>query len=249
MSDMMTMTQAASPLEMETAQGDLAGGAPQPTGMGGADVSGSPNGNGDMQAMFERVARPLVENLMGEGRQNIVRVLKSTPDVGGNGGSVLGKMLISQLGNARSQGGRTIPPPVMGQTAIQVANVMADIGVQEQIIPEDAANDVAEDIFYNGLADMAEGAPEDLIPPEEMQQYEMMINELVGAEEGAGRRNGNGENGDSGGMGMNAGVGDGMGASNMSMAIQSAPGAPTEDASIMNAGRFDGNPNGGSLNG
>ncbi len=238
MSDMLSMAGAATPEQMQTEQDAFAGGAPQPTGMGGADVSG-----GDMQAMFEIVATPLVEYIQGQGRDQIVELLSSTEDVGRNAGNVVGKMLLSQLQNAKNEGGKTIPPQVIGQTGLQVANVLADLSIESQIIGEEEGDAIADDAFYNGMADMAEMAPEGLIPPEHMQVYSQMIEELQIAE---GDRD---SGGDSGGMGMNAGVGEGMGASNMSMAAQTAPGAPTETASAMNAGRYDGNPNGGSLNG
>ena len=238
MSDMMSMAGAATPEQMQTEQDAFAGGAPQPTGMGGADVSG-----GDMQAIFEMVATPLVEYVEGEGRAQIIELLGSTEDVGRNAGNVVGKMLLSQMQNAKNEGGAAIPPQVIGQTGLQVANVLADLSIEAEIIPEEEGDAIADDAFYNGMADMAEMAPEGLIPPEHMQQYAMMIEELQMAEDG--RDSG----GDSGGMGMNAGIGEGMGASNTSMAAQTAPGAPTETASAMNAGMYDGNPNGGSLNG
>ena len=238
MADMMSMAGAATPQQMQTEQEAFAGGAPQPTGMGGADVSG-----GDMQAMFEMVATPLVEYIQGQGREQIVELLGSTDDVGRNAGNVIGKMLVSQLENARNEGGKTIPPQVVGQTGLQLANILADVSIESGIVPEEEGDDIADDAFYNGMADLSELAPEGLIPPEHMQQYAMMIEELQMAEDG--RDSG----GDSGGMGMNAGIGEGMGASNTSMAAQTAPGAPTETASAMNAGMYDGNPNGGSLNG
>ena len=238
MSDMLSMADAATPEQMQTEQDAFAGGAPQPTGTGGADVSG-----GDMQAMFETVATPLVEYIQGQGRDQIVELLGSTEDVGRNAGNVVGKMLLSQLQNAKNEGGKTIPPQVVGQTGLQVANVLADLGIESGIIAEEEGDAIADDAFYNGMADMAEMAPEGLIPPEHMQVYAQMIEELQMAE---GDRD---SGGDSGGMGMNAGIGDGMGASNTSMAAQTAPGAPTETASAMNAGMYDGNPNGGSLNG
>ncbi len=215
-----------------------AGAAPQPTGMGGQDVSG-----GDAQAQFESVVAPLVDFVQGEGRQDIVQSLGATEDVGANSGSVISKMLLAQMQSAQRDANARIPAPVVAQSALQMSNILADIAVEEQLISEEMGDDIADDSFFNTLADIGEQAPEGLITPEDQQIFSQIISELEAAE---GQRD---SGGDSGGMGMNAGVGDGMGASNMSMAAMSAPGAPTETASGMNAGMYDGNPNGGSLNG
>ena len=244
MSDMMTMAGALSPQQMQMQQGAMGGsppntnGAPQQTGMGGQEVTGN-----DKQAMFETVVTPLVDYVQGDGRAEVVKVLSSTPDVGRNAGSVISKMMLAQMQNAQQQAGRHIPAEIVGQSSLQMSNLLTDIAIEEQLVSEEMADDVADDAFYNSLADIGEGAPEGLLTPEDMQMFQQMISEL---EQSESQRD---SGGDSGGMGMNAGVGNGMGASNMSMAAQTAPGAPTETASAMNAGMYDGNPNGGSLNG
>ena len=213
-------------------------GAPQPTGMGGQDVSGS-----DTQAQFEAVVTPLVQFVQGEGRESIVQTLGATEDIPRNAGSVISKMLLAQMQQAQQQANARIPAPVVGQSALQMSNILADMAIEEQLATEEQGDDIADEAFYNTLADIGEQAPEGLITPEDKQVFQQMIAELDGFEE---QRD---SGGDSGGMGMNAGVGNGMGASNMSMAAMTAPGAPLEDASAMNAGMYDGNPNGGSLNG
>ena len=239
----MTMADAANPQAMMMEQEAMNGappatnGAPQPTGMGGQDVSG-----GDMQAQFEAVATPLVEFIQGEGRQDVVDSLAATPEIGRNAGGVIGNMVLAQMTNAAQQANAQIPADIIAQTTLQLANIMADMSIEEGLASEDEGDDIADDAFYNGLADIGEQAPPELLPDEEKQALGQIVAQLEQAEMER-------ENGDSGGMGMNAGVGNGMGATNMSMAAMTAPGAPVEDASIMNAGRFNGNPNGGSLNG
>lgn len=213
-------------------------GAPQPTGMGGQDVSG-----GDTQAQFETVVTPLVDYVQGEGRQSVVQTLGANEDIGRNAASVISKMLLAQMQSAQQQANARIPAPVVGQSALQLSNILADISIEEGLATEEQGDDIADDAFYNTLADIGEQAPEGLITPEDQQIFQQMIGELQEAE---GQRD---SGGDSGGMGMNAGVGEGFGATNRSMAEQTALGAPTEERSIMNAGMYDGNPNGGSLNG
>lgn len=249
MSDMMSMAGALSPEQMQMQQATMNGappntnGAPQPIGMGGQDVAG-----GDMQAMFETVASPLVDFVQGDGRPQVVEVLGANQDdVGSAAGLLISQMLIAQMTEAARQANARIPAEVIGQTSLQLSNLLADIAIEEQIIPEEEGDDIADDAFYNSLADIGEQAPKELITPEDEQVFQQMLADLDMAEQQ--RESEYGMNGDSGGMGMNAGIGQGMGATNMAMAAQTAPGAPVEDASIMNAGRFDGNPNGGSLNG
>ncbi len=240
MAAMLQNEQAPAP-QAAPPQGGIppdASGAPQPSGMGGQEVQG-----GDAQAQFESVVGPLVEFVQGDGRQDVVASLSATEDVPRNAGGVISKMLLAQMQSAQQQANARIPAEIIGQSALQMSNILADISIEEQLVSEEEGNDLADEAFFNTLADIGEQAPEGLITPEDMHVYQQMISEL---EQAQGERD---SGGDSGGMGMNAGVGDGMGASNMSMAAMSAPGAPTEVASAMNAGMYDGNPNGGSLNG
>ena len=237
MSDTMAGMLQQDPAMMQAQATADAGAAPQPTGMGGADVSGN-----DPQAQFETVVMPLVEYVQGEGREAVVQSLGATEDIGANAGSVISKMLLAQMQSAQQAGAR-IPAAVVGQSALQMSNILADMSIEQQLASEEQGDDIADDAFFNTLADIGEQAPEGLLTPEDVQAYQQMISEL---EQAQGQRD---SGGDSGGMGMNAGIGNGMGATNTSMAAQTAPGAPTETASAMNAGRFDGNPNGGSLNG
>lgn len=242
MADTMAGMMTQNPAMLQAAQDPTGGtppntnGAPQPTGMGGEDVNGS-----STQAQFEAVVAPLVEYVQGEGRPSIVQSLGATPDIPRSAGSVISKMLLGQMQNAKQQANKRIPAVVLGQSALQLSNMLADISIEEGLAQQEQGDDIADESFYHSIADIGEQAPQELLTQEDRQVFAKMIKELTAAEQG--------RNGDSGGTGMNAGMGNGMGATNQSMAAMSAPGAPTEVASAMNAGMYDGNPNGGSLNG
>ena len=93
---------------------------------------------------------------------------------------------------------------------------MADMSIEEGLASEEQGSDIADDAFYNGLADIGEQAPPELLSDEDKQVLGQMISELEEAEQA--RENGGEEMEMEGGTGMNAGIGTGMGATNMSMA-------------------------------
>ena len=123
-----------------------ANGAPQSMGMGGQDVNG-----GDMQSIFETVAMPLVDFVQGEGRPQVVQALGSTPDIGRNAGGLVSNMVLTQMQTAQQQANRRIPPEVVGQTSLQLSNLLADISIEEGLIEQGMGNELADDAFYHSL--------------------------------------------------------------------------------------------------
>ena len=86
---------------------------------------------------------------------------------------LVAKAMVANL-QAAQQNGKTIPPQVMMQVAKDLAmNLLQQIGV-----PEEQIDDVLIDVLMKALDEFGESTNE-MLPPEEEQQYVDMINKVA----------------------------------------------------------------------
>lgn len=133
------------------------------------------------QEMYNIVVGQAAEWIYGEGLQSVQQRLQVSEDPAQDIGDVVGNVLLMELQSAK-EAGKSIPVEVMVQAAMELSALVAELSAQLGRMSEQEINREAVEGFYESMTKLGQSAQQ-LLSPEETQQYQQMIQQVIAAEE------------------------------------------------------------------
>lgn len=92
-----------------------------------------------------------------------------------NAGNVMAKIMM-RLMISSSTAGKKLPPKMLFQAGMEIASAITEMGQAMGVT--DGAKGVAKEVFYAGLTITGRELPDEILTPEEKQQFVQLINQV-----------------------------------------------------------------------
>ena len=137
-----------------------------------------PQAQAGSQEQYEGMMTMMLEFLYSEqGVQAVKDGLQVSEEPAESIGTIVAR-LIQKLFIDAKQAGKSIPPMMIVQGAIELSQAVTDMAMEAGLVDEQTANQTAKNSFYEAMTIAGNDIPQDAFAEGERQQFEMLLAQI-----------------------------------------------------------------------